>query len=43
MVSSATFITFVMEHIAEITLGVTITSIIIIFAKFSTFGGTTQI
>jgi hypothetical protein len=36
------FITLVMNHIAEISLAVGALSIIIVFAKFSTFGGTQQ-
>lgn len=36
------FITLVMSHIAEITLAVGALSIIIVFAKFSTYGGTQQ-
>lgn len=42
MLSDASYITLVMEHIAEISLGVGVLSIIIVFAKFSTFGGSQQ-
>jgi len=40
MVSTATFPNLIMGHIAEITIAVGILSIIIVFAKFSTYGGT---
>jgi hypothetical protein len=42
MLSQANFITLVMEHIAEISVGVGVVSMIIVFAKFSTFGGSQQ-
>ena len=42
MINQATFSNWVMNHIAEITLGVGALSMIIVFAKFSTFGGTQQ-
>jgi hypothetical protein len=40
--SHGTFITLVMSHIAAITLLTGALSMIIVFSKFSTFGGTTQ-
>lgn len=40
--SNASFFTLVMSHIAEITIAVGALSIIIVFAKFSTYGGTQQ-
>lgn len=42
MVGTATFSTFVMNNIAEITIATVVLSMIIVFAKFSTFGGTQQ-
>lgn len=42
VVENASFINLVMGHIVEITLAVGALSMIIIFAKFSTFGGTEQ-
>jgi len=42
MVDTATFPNWVMGHIAEITVAVGALSMIIVFAKFSTFGGTHQ-
>lgn len=42
MVNDASFINVVMYHIAEISLAVGALSMIIVFAKFSTFGGTQQ-
>ena len=42
MISQATFLHLVMSHIAEISLAVGALSIIIVFAKFSTYGGTQQ-
>lgn len=41
-VQNASFITLVMSHIAEICLAVGALSMIIVFAKFSTYGGTQQ-
>lgn len=41
-VSSQTYINVFLNNIAEITLGVGAISIIIVFSKFSTFGGTQQ-
>jgi hypothetical protein len=40
--TQATFLNLVMNNIAEITLAVGILSMIIVFAKFSTYGGTQQ-
>ena len=40
--ANANFITLIMGHIAEITLAVGAFTMIVIFAKFSTFGGTQQ-
>lgn len=40
--SSATYLVFVMNHIVEITVAVGALSMIIVFAKFSTYGGTQQ-
>jgi hypothetical protein len=42
MVNTATYSNLVMSHIAEITIAVGALSMIIVFAKFSTFGGTQQ-
>ena|SRR3972149_1174941 len=42
IVNNASFINLVMGHIVEITLAVGALSMIIVFAKFSTFGGTQQ-
>lgn len=42
MVNTATFSNLVMNNIAEITLAVGALSMIIVFAKFSTYGGTQQ-
>ena len=42
VLANASFINLVMGHIAEIMVGVGILSLIIVFAKFSTFGGTQQ-
>lgn len=41
-VANATFLNLIMSHIAEITVAVGALSMIIIFSKFSTFGGTQQ-
>jgi hypothetical protein len=38
--TNATFITLVMNHIAEIVVAVGVLSLIVIFSKFSTYGGT---
>lgn len=40
--AKATYIHIIMNHIVEITLAVGALSMIIVFAKFSTFGGTQQ-
>lgn len=40
MVNTATYSNLIMSHIAEITLAVGALSMIIVFAKFSTYGGT---
>ena len=42
MLSDASFFNLVMGHIAEITIAVGALSMIIVFAKFSTFGGSQQ-
>lgn len=42
MLDSGSMINAVMKYIAEITLAVGAISIVIVFAKFSTFGGSTQ-
>ena len=42
MVNTATFSNYILGHIAEITLGVGAVSMIIVFSKFSTFGGQPQ-
>lgn len=42
IVSQASFFNLVMGHIAEITIAVGALSIIIVFAKFSTYGGSQQ-
>jgi hypothetical protein len=42
MLSDATFFNLVMGHIAEITIAVGALSMIIVFSKFSTFGGSQQ-
>lgn len=42
ILSQASYVNLIMNHIAEITIGATALSIIIVFAKFSTFGGTQQ-
>ena len=39
---NSNYINLIMSHIAEITVAVGILSIIIVFSKFSTFGGTQQ-
>lgn len=41
-ISNASFINLIMGHIVEITLAVGALSMVILFAKFSTFGGTEQ-
>lgn len=41
-VADAPFINLIMNHIAEICLGTGILSMIVVFSKFSTFGGTQQ-
>ncbi len=40
--SNGNFITLVMSHIAEITLAVSALSIIILFAKFSSYGSSSE-
>jgi hypothetical protein len=42
-INDASFITLVMSHIVEISLAIGALSMIIVFAKFSTFRGTQQI
>lgn len=42
MVNTATFPNYVMRHIAEIATAVGAMSMIVVFAKFSTYGGTQQ-
>ena len=42
VLAKAKFITLIMNHIAEITTAIGILSLIIVFSKFSTFGGTQQ-
>jgi hypothetical protein len=42
MVDTATYPNLIMSHIAEISLAVGALSMIIVFAKFSTYGGTQQ-
>lgn len=42
VIDDASYINTIMNHIVEITIGVAILSMIIVFAKFSTFGGTQQ-
>lgn len=42
ILANVPFINAVMNHIVEITLGIGALSMVIVFAKFSTFGGTQQ-
>jgi len=43
VLAQATFINLIMNHIAEIVTAVGVLSFIIVFSKFSTFGGSQQI